>query len=82
MEFWEYGLVQFLTAKLTPPKSDKCFAKNAKPKTSVRQVAIKKEDLISAFLILGFGIALSLLCFFIELFLGKYVFSKPPIIIS
>lgn len=64
MQLWETGLISHWVSK--PPeqgsgKEVKCFAKNVEAKASARQVPIKKEDLMGAFLILGIGNGLAFL---------------------
>ena len=66
MQLWETGFTRYWMENLTPSKVDKCFAKN-KENSFVVTNKIKLQDLISAFLILGIGIGISILCFLIEL---------------
>ena len=58
MRFW-------VNTQPTIPKADQCFADN-KPRIS-RLVPIQLSDLTSAFLILGIGIGLATLSFFLEM---------------
>lgn len=55
---------------LVSKPASRCYAKDEKLKSSIRQVGIKLEDLTSAFLILGVGNGLGVLVFFIELLNG------------
>ena len=57
-------------------KADKCFAKKEKASSNIQMVRIKLEDLASAFLILGIGIGLSLLCFLVEVFVNKLASNR------
>ena len=66
MQLWETGLMRFEMDQLLP-KADKCFTKtDNKLKFTPRPTPIKLEHLGGAFLILGIGFCLVLLCFFIE----------------
>ena len=70
MEIWEFGLMdKFITDSFSIPNAEKCFAKKGK---SAKDVPIKLVDLTGAFLILGIGLGLGILCFLIELIIGKY----------
>ena len=67
---WEFGLIDhYSNEAFYIPGAEKCFAKKGK---SAKDVAIKLVDLTGAFLILGIGLGLGILCFFIELIIGKY----------
>ena len=65
MDLLEFGLKQYWVNELTP-KADKCFA-TKKNEKSVKLVPIHLYDLISAFLILGIGLGLAILCFLLEI---------------
>ena len=73
MELREYGLLDYYAndALYIPGsrESDQCFKKQKK---SAKNVPIKLVDLTSAFFILGIGTGLSILCFLLELIVGKY----------
>ena len=70
MEAREFGLMdKFISDAFSIPNAEKCFAKN---ENSAKDVPIKLVDLTGAFLILGIGLGLGILCFLIELIIGKY----------
>lgn len=73
MELRENGLLDYFSNQgLYIPgsrESDKCFKK---VKNSAKDVPIKLVDLTSAFFILSIGLGLSILCFLLELIMGKY----------
>ena len=70
MQIWEFGLLdKFFNYAFIIPNAEKCFAKN---ENSAKDVPIKLVDLTGAFLILGIGLGLGILCFLIELIIGKY----------
>ena len=70
MQIWEFALIEkFISDSFSIPNAEKCFAKKGK---SAKDVPIKLVDLTGAFLILGIGLGLGILCFFIELIIGKY----------
>jgi len=90
MELRENGLLDFYSNEVlyTPGSggSDQCIKKQKK---SAKDVPIKLVDLTSAFFILGIGLGLAILCFLLELIVGKYKreikLSNPvvsPIVIS
>ena len=66
MELAETGLGRQIV-KMLPwiPKADKCFAEISRK--SAKQTSIKLEDLTSVFLILGLGVAATVLAFLVEL---------------
>ncbi len=49
--------------------SEQCFTEKS---PEAKDVPIKMVDLTSAFLILGIGLSLSILCFLLELIVSKY----------
>ena len=69
MGLWEFGLPGYWMKQATP-KAEECFA-SKKPGKSIRPVPIHLYDLTSAFLILGIGYGLSLLCFLLEIVYKK-----------
>ena len=73
MELRENGLLDYYSNEgLYVPgsrESDKCFKEQNK---SAKNVPIKLVDLTSALFILGIGFGLSILCFLLELIVGKY----------
>ena len=73
MELRENGLLDYYSNQgLYVPGSggaDQCFKKK---KNSAKNVPIKLVDLTSAFFILGIGTGLAILCFLLELIVGKY----------
>ena len=75
MELWETGMSRVWVAA-DIGKADRCFAKKEKASTTIRMVRIKLEDLSSAFLILGIGIGLSLLCFLFEVLANSVMTQK------
>lgn len=68
---WETGFPRYWMDQLTPNKGAQCLINKQNSNAFVVTNKIKLQDLISAFLILGFGISLSILCFVIELLLWK-----------
>lgn len=58
--------------------AEKCLAKKESKSSSVSQVPIRLEDLTSAFLILGLGLGMSVLCFLLELIRKR--FEAPPVV--
>ena len=73
MDLWESGLLRHWMNELIP-KAEKCFAKRStkRKKESARQVPIRLPDLVSAFLILGIGVGLAILCFLLELIYANF----------
>ena len=71
MKMHEFGFIQHYIKKdfFVAGGSDKCLKEE---KNSAQDVAIKLVDLTGAFLILGVGIGLAILCFLIELIVAKY----------
>ena len=73
MELRENGLLDYYSNQgLYIPgsgRSEQCFKKE---KNSAKDVPIKLVDLTSAFFILGVGTGLAILCFLLELIVGKY----------
>ena len=71
MELRENGLLDYYSNEDVPGsrESDKCFKEQNK---SAKNVPIKLVDLTSALFILGIGFGLSILCFLLELIVGKY----------
>ena len=69
MDLWESGLLRFWIKELTP-KAEECFA--SRKKESARQVPIRLPVLTSAFLILGIGVGLAILCFLLELIYANF----------
>ena len=65
MDLREFGLVGHWVKEITP-KAEKCLNTKTKDK-SIRQIPINLYDLTSAFLILGIGLGLGILCFLLEL---------------
>jgi ionotropic glutamate receptor len=65
MELWETGLPRHWVANFVP-QAPKCLAKNSPQQNSVRRVAIRLEDLMGAFLILGVGVGLATFAFVLE----------------
>ena len=70
MQLWETGLLdKFVNDYFNVPNAEKCFSKK---KSSAKDVPIKLVDLTGAFLILGIGLGAGILCFLIELVVGKF----------
>lgn len=70
MDLWELGIINKLNRELFfIPGSEKCLKKKEK---AAKEVPIKLIDLSSAFLILGIGLGLAVLCFLLELIVAKY----------
>jgi hypothetical protein len=65
MDMWEFGLFDhFIKDAFRTGNADECFAQQRK---WAKNVPIKLVDLSGAFFILGIGLGLAILCFFIEL---------------
>ena len=75
MQLWETGLTRRWVEQEIP-RADKFFNRNHKARTSIIQIAIKLEDLTSAFFIFGTGISLALLSFLMEILSGKFTYGK------
>lgn len=75
---WETGLTRFWVKGITLYGAEKCFDKKQNaPSSSVgQQVAIKLEDLLSAFFIFGAGVGLSLISFAAETLTRKVTRNK------
>ena len=73
MELRENGLLDYYSNQVLyipgSGGSEQCLKKK---KNSAKDVPIKLVDLTSAFFILGIGTGLSILCFLLELIVGKY----------
>ena len=67
---WETGLISYWASKTIPKISEKCISGSDKKEAAV--APIKTVDLISAFLILGIGIGVSVLAFLLELIYFKW----------
>ena len=71
MEMWEFGLLDHWTDEtFHVPNAEKCF--DVKQRKSTKNVPIKLVDLTGAFLILGIGLGLAVLCFLLEIIVAKY----------
>ncbi|XP_032779707.2 ionotropic receptor 93a isoform X1 [Daphnia magna] len=72
IKLWESGITRFWTnSAIGLAKAAECFD-SRRQKSSARQVPIRLYDLTSAFLILGIGLGLAILCFLIELIKSKF----------
>lgn len=71
MYLWETGLTRYWVDHLTPKRADQCFPEKKDPNSSIVTNKIKLQDLTSAFLILGIGIGISVVCFLIEIILSN-----------
>ena len=70
MELWETGLLnKFVSDTFNIPNAEECFSTK---KSTARDEPIKLVDSTDAFLILGIGLGAGILCFWIELIIGKY----------
>jgi hypothetical protein len=71
MKLHEFGFIQHYIRKdfFVAGGSDKCLKQE---KNSAINVPIKFVDLTSAFLILGVGLGLAILCFLLELIVANY----------
>lgn len=71
MKLHEFGFIQHYIRKdfFVAGGSDKCLKQE---KNSANNVPIKFVDLTSAFLILGVGLGLAILCFLLELIVANY----------
>ena len=65
MDLWETGLPRHWVGNFVP-QAPKCLAKKNLKENSVRRGAIRLDDLMGAFLILGVGVALVTLAFVLE----------------
>ncbi len=73
VQLWETGLTRrWVEQAISYRKADKCFVRKEKAQTSALQVAIKLEDLSSAFFILGIGVALAILTLLAEMSIGSW----------
>ncbi len=66
MDLWETGLPRHWVINFVPQAPNKCLAKKNLKKNSVRRGAIRLDDLMGAFLILGVGVGLATLVFVLE----------------
>ncbi|XP_057374698.1 ionotropic receptor 93a-like isoform X2 [Daphnia carinata] len=72
VKLWESGISRFWANNQTGlAKAAECFD-SRRQKTSAQQVPIRLYDLTSAFLILGIGLGLAILCFLIELIQSRF----------
>ena len=65
----EFGFLALFDRGVFVPGNDRCLDENP---PSAKDVPIKLVDLTGAFLILGIGLGLGILCFLIELIVAKY----------
>lgn len=83
MELRENGLLDFYSneALYIPGSggSEQCFKK---VKNSAKDTPIKLMDLTSAFFILGIGIRFAILCFLLELIVGKCKREMRDVVVS
>ncbi len=77
VRLWESGLVRFWVGD-SIARADECFATNKNRKDVVRQVSIRLYELTSAFLILGIGLGLAILCFFTEILEYRIFIHNSP----
>ena len=71
MEMCEFGLLDYWTHEAFDiPNAEKCF--DVKQRKSAKDVPINLVDLTGAFLILGIGLGLAVLCFLLEIIVAKY----------
>ncbi|XP_057378577.1 probable glutamate receptor [Daphnia carinata] len=78
-DLWETGLPSFWVYKMfspTVPRSEQCFVESTRRVSG--RVPIQLSDLTSAFLILGIGTGLSVLCFLTELLYSRFLLCKFP----
>lgn len=80
IQLYESGIIPHLARMRISNSADQCFIKNEKPKASA-QIPITKQDLTSAFLILGIGLGLSVLSFLIELLVRSFCEHNKVIIV-
>jgi ionotropic glutamate receptor len=66
MDLWETGLPRHWVRNFVPQAPNKCLAKKNLKEKSVRRGAIRLDDLMGAFLILGVGVGLATLAFVLE----------------
>lgn len=80
VELWETGLTNFWVYNLFPPtapRSEQCFVESTR-RVSIR-APIQLSDLTSAFLILGIGTGLAVLCFLTELLYSRFRLYRLPL---